>query len=181
MVEANRGEGLARPIPQFRSVEMGAGNKTRVATVFCGNRRSRRQGSSGKAYPLTSPILRVARPTDNIDRLLPFYHDGLGLHVLYRFQGHDGFDGVMLGRAGAPYHFEFTRKHGHSAGRAPTEDNLLVFYHSDSAAWSAAVQRMREAGFAPVASFNPFWDRDGVTFEDPDGYRIVLQNAAWNR
>jgi hypothetical protein len=31
-----------------------------------------------------------------------------------------------------------------------------------------------------VAAFNPYWDRDGVTFEDPDGYRIVLQNAAWS-
>jgi hypothetical protein len=32
-----------------------------------------------------------------------------------------------------------------------------------------------------VPSFNPYWDRDGVTFEDPDGYRIVLQKAAWTR
>jgi hypothetical protein len=38
---------------------------------------------------------------------------------------------------------------------------------------------MRDAGFEPVAAFNPFWDRNGVTFEDPDGYRIVLQNVAW--
>jgi hypothetical protein len=34
----------------------------------------------------------------------------------------------MLGLAGAPYHLEFTRKRGHMAGRAQTEDNLLVFY-----------------------------------------------------
>lgn len=125
------------------------------------------------------PTLRVARPSDDIDALLPFYRDGLGLNVLYRFEGHDGFDGVMLGREGAPYHFEFTRKRGHKAGRAPTEDNLLVFYHSDAADWHAAIRRMRGAGFAPVPSFNPFWDRNGATFEDPDGYRIVLQNASW--
>lgn len=31
----------------------------------------------------------------------------------------------------------------------------------------------------PVSSFNPYWDREGVTFEDPDGCRIVLRNAAW--
>jgi len=30
-----------------------------------------------------------------------------------------------------------------------------------------------------VPSFNPYWDRDGVTFEDPDGYRVVVQRAAW--
>ncbi|HET9149447.1 MAG TPA: VOC family protein [Alphaproteobacteria bacterium] len=124
------------------------------------------------------PVLRVARPTDNLDKLLRFYRDGLGLDVLYRFEGHDGFDGVMLGRNGAPYHFEFTRKRGHPAGRAPTQDNLLVFYHTDAADWRAAVRRMRDTGIAPVPAFNPYWDRNGVTFEDPDGYRIVLQNAA---
>jgi catechol 2,3-dioxygenase-like lactoylglutathione lyase family enzyme len=125
------------------------------------------------------PVLRVARPSDDIEALLPFYRDGLGLAVLYRFEDHAGFDGVMLGRHGAPYHLEFTRKRGHAAGCAPTADNLLVLYYPDREAWRDAVQRMRDAGFAPVRSFNPYWDKDGVTFEDPDGYRVVLQNAAW--
>ena len=57
-------------------------------------------------------VLRVARPTDDIDALLPFYETGLGLTVLYRFEDHDGFDGVMLGHAQAPWHFEFTRARG---------------------------------------------------------------------
>jgi hypothetical protein len=38
---------------------------------------------------------------------------------------------------------------------------------------------MLAAGFREVASFNPYWDARGRTFEDPDGYRTVLQNAAW--
>jgi hypothetical protein len=38
---------------------------------------------------------------------------------------------------------------------------------------------MRDVGFAPVPSFNPYWDENGVTFEDPDGYRIVIQRGAW--
>jgi catechol 2,3-dioxygenase-like lactoylglutathione lyase family enzyme len=127
------------------------------------------------------PVLRVARPSDDIDALLPFYCNGLGLTVLYRFEDHDGFDGVMVGHEKAPYHFEFTRAHGHTAGRAPTADNLVVFYLPDTAEWQAAVQRMRDAGFCPAAAFNPYWDRDGLTFEDPDGYRVVLQRMAWTR
>jgi catechol 2,3-dioxygenase-like lactoylglutathione lyase family enzyme len=127
-----------------------------------------------------TPTLRVARPSDDPDALIGFYRDGLGLDLLYRFQDHDGFDGVMLGRRGAPYHFEFTRGHGHEAGRAPTQDHLVVFYLSDPEVWRAAVERMRAAGFQPTPSFNPYWDRDGVTFEDPDGYRVVLQQAAWS-
>lgn len=125
------------------------------------------------------PILRVARPSDNLDALLAFYEQGLGLKQLHRFANHDGFDGIMLGRQGAPYHFEFTRAHGHIAGRAPTLDNLLVFYFPDQGEWETAVQRMRAAGFEPVPAFNPYWDRQGLTFEDPDGYRVVLQQAAW--
>jgi len=99
--------------------------------------------------------------------------------VLSKFENHEGFDGVMLGNPNAPYHFEFTRAHEHRVGRAPTQDNLVVFYLPDADEWRAAVERMRDAGFAPVASFNPYWDRKGVTFEDPDGYRVVLQNEAW--
>jgi catechol 2,3-dioxygenase-like lactoylglutathione lyase family enzyme len=123
--------------------------------------------------------LRIARPSDDLDALLPFYCDGLGLSILYRFEDHAGFDGVMIGSKGAPYHLEFTRAAGHRAGRAATQDNLLVFYIPDAGAHDAAVARMRTAGFDPVPSFNPYWDENGVTFEDPDGYRVVIQRSAW--
>jgi hypothetical protein len=103
----------------------------------------------------------------------------LGFEVLGRFEDHEGFDGVMLGRKGAPYHLEFTLRRGHGAGRAPTEDNLLVFYLPDREEWEHAVARMEELGVEAVTAFNPYWDRRGKTFEDPDGYRVVLQNAEW--
>ena len=123
--------------------------------------------------------LRVARSTDNLDEVVRFYSKGLGLTALGSFEDHDGFDGVMLGLPGSTYHLEFTRKRGHAAGRAPTQDNLLVFYLSDLQEWSAAVERMTAAGYEPVRSFNPYWDRHGCTYEDPDGYRVVLQNGSW--
>lgn len=123
--------------------------------------------------------LRVARPSDKFDEVVRFYIDGLGFELIARFEDHHGFDGIMIGHRGALYHLEFTHAHGHKAGRAPTLDNLLVFYVPDEAEWLAAVSRMKAAGYAPVESFNPYWDVDGVTFEDPDGYRIVLQNRAW--
>lgn len=125
------------------------------------------------------PVLRVARPTDDLQALLPFYCRGLGLEVLGSFVDHQGFDGVMLGRPGAPYHLELTHHRGHAVGRAPSADHLLVFYLPDGAEWTQAVERMQAAGFAPVPSDNPYWDREGRTFEDPDGYRVVLQRAAW--
>ncbi len=123
--------------------------------------------------------LRVARPTDRLEAVVDFYTTGLGLYIIGHFEDHDGFDGVMLGIPGASYHLEFTRKRGHEVGRAPTEDHLLVFYLPDRAEWQRVIDRMRGAGHSPVASFNPYWDKLGVTFEDPDGYRVVLQGAAW--
>jgi catechol 2,3-dioxygenase-like lactoylglutathione lyase family enzyme len=124
--------------------------------------------------------LRIARPTDRLEEVVHFYRDGLGFEVIASFDDHDGFDGRMLGHPGAPWHLEFTHHPGHKAGRAPTQDNLLVFYLPDHEAWKAAIERMRTNGFSPVPSFNPYWDRRGVTFEDPDGYRVVLQNVAWD-
>ncbi|TGE17172.1 VOC family protein [Hymenobacter elongatus] len=124
--------------------------------------------------------LRVARPTDNLAAVVRFYQEGLGLTQLASFTAHNGFDGVMLGQAAAPYHLEFTQQPGHTVGRAPTADHLLVFYLPEEAEWQAAVQRLRTAGFAPVPAYNPYWDQQGLTFEDPDGYRVVLQHAAWN-
>jgi prolyl oligopeptidase len=37
-----------------------------------------------------------------------------------------------------------------------------------------------EAGFREVPSFNPYWMQQGRTFEDRDGYRLVIERAAWN-
>jgi len=128
---------------------------------------------------LANGTLRIARPTDDLSRVVEFYRDGLGMQLLGAFENHAGFDGVMLGVTGATWHLEFTHRAGHTAGRAPTEDNLLVFYLPDRAEWSAAIARLEAAGHSAVTSFNPYWDRTGKTFEDPDGYRVVLQNAAW--
>ena len=123
--------------------------------------------------------LRVARPTDNLQVIAKMYGQGLGLQVLAHFEDHAGFDGIMLGNAEMPYHFEFTHHRGHSVGKAPTQDNLLVFYIPDNHEWNECCQQMLAAGFKQVDSYNPYWNTSGRTFEDVDGYRVVLQNAAW--
>ncbi len=123
--------------------------------------------------------LRIARPADDLEATVAFYRDGLGFEVLGGFEDHEGFDGVMLGHRGAGYHLELTHQRGHEVGRAPNAEHLLVFYLPDSQDWQAAVARLEAQGHEAVPSNNPYWDRRGRTFEDPDGYRVVLQNAAW--
>jgi len=123
--------------------------------------------------------LRVARPTDNLQIIADMYQNGLGLDVLSHFEDHEGFDGIMLGNPEMPYHFEFTHHRGHETGKAPTQDNLLVFYIPDKDEWEVQCRRMIDAGFKLMRSYNPYWDREGKTFEDLDGYRVVLQNSDW--
>ncbi|RFU30490.1 hypothetical protein B7463_g5865, partial [Scytalidium lignicola] len=114
---------------------------------------------------MPSNILRIARPTNDLDALVTFYTNGLGLQKLGSFQDHSSFDGVMLGRP------DF-------AG-APSKEHLLVFYVPDRSEWEAAVERVEDAGGVRVKSANSYWDVLGATFEDPDGYRVVLQNTNW--
>ena len=130
-------------------------------------------------HSIESAHLRIARPTDSLSEIVRFYRDGLGFEVIGSFEDHAGFDGVMLGHPGLPYHLEFTHHRGQQVGRAPSKDNLLVFYIPESVEWQRAVDRMVAYGYQPVASYNPYWDQRGKTFEDADGYRIVLQQASW--
>lgn len=123
--------------------------------------------------------LRIARPSCHPGVLAAAYCSALGWTVLGGFEDHEGFDGVMVGPVGGAFHLELTLHRQHPVAPAPTPEDLLVLYLPDQAAWADACERTVAAGFREVASFNPYWDRQGRTFIDPDGYRLVLQNAAW--
>ena len=132
-----------------------------------------------KRHSLEKAHLRIARPTDNLLEIVKFYRDGLGFEVIGSFEDHTGFDGVMLGHSSLSYHLEFTHHRDHQVGRAPSKDNLLVFYLPELEEWQLSVDRMIACGYQAVDSYNPYWDQQGKTFEDADGYRIVLHQAAW--
>lgn len=123
--------------------------------------------------------LRVARPVSDLGRTEDMYRRGLGLRVIGRFDDHDGFDGVLLATRESSYHFEFTRARAHPVDPAPTVEDLIVLYIADEREWRALCADMVAAGFRVVESFNPYWDLRGRTYEDGDGYRVVLQNAGW--
>lgn len=120
---------------------------------------------------------RIARPTDQLEKVVEFYRDGVGLKVVGSFDKHDGYDGVMLGLPEVGYHLEFTQHEHGSPCPAPTEDNLLVFYIPDLEVRDTIVKRLNTMGYPEVEPENPYWKNAGVTIEDPDGWRIVLQNT----
>ena len=129
--------------------------------------------------PWEGATLRVARSTSRLEGIRAFYVEGLGLQPLAAFEDHAGFDGLIVGSPNAPYHLEFTRERARPSAPQPHPESLLVFYLPDEAEWRSAVGRLQALGIGPVASHNPYWDKAGLTFEDPDGFRVVLQNAAW--
>jgi len=108
------------------------------------------------------------------------YIDGLGFELLGSFVDHDGFDGAFVGHRQHLYHLEFTHRRGTSLQTPPHPENLLVFYLPESKAWKATCSAMRDAGFKNVPAYNPYWDVHGETFQDVDGYRLVLHNRGWD-
>jgi hypothetical protein len=123
--------------------------------------------------------IRIALPTDNLAIISQMYIDGLGFKLLGSFEDHNGFDGAIIGHEQHLCHLEFTHHRRTAVGKVPTQDNLLVFYLPDEVAWQKSYQTMLAAGFIEVPSYNSYWDVVGKTFEDVDGYRVVLQNRTW--
>lgn len=122
--------------------------------------------------------LRVARPTNQLDEIIKFYCDGLGLKKIGGFHDHIGYTGVMLGLPGHSYHLEFTQHSTPTPNVAPpTGDNLLVFYIPDKNALDAMVAKLTGMGYKQVPPENDYWANGGVTIEDPDGWRVVLMNT----
>jgi catechol 2,3-dioxygenase-like lactoylglutathione lyase family enzyme len=121
--------------------------------------------------------LRVARHTKRLDAVVGFYRDGIGLTEIGGFRDHDGYDGVFLAVPGSGAHLEFTAGGGHNAP-TPHPESLLVLYLGDDEAVRTAATRL---DVEPIPPANPYWAKHGVTFRDPDGFRVVLVPERWER
>jgi catechol 2,3-dioxygenase-like lactoylglutathione lyase family enzyme len=123
--------------------------------------------------------VRLARPTNDLLSLVRFYRDGIGLPVIDGFEGHDGFDGVMIGLPGSACHMELTQHPATSTRATPGPEDLLVLYFESVEERDAVVARLSSMGHAPVAPENPYWIGKAITVPDPDGWRVVLFAGAW--
>jgi hypothetical protein len=123
--------------------------------------------------------LRIARPVTDLSATAAMYIQGLELEIIGEFNDHDGFDGIMLGTSAQDHHFEFTFCRIHPIQPSPTQEDLLVFYLPKGEELEQRCSRILAAGFREVQSFNPYWAQSGRTFEDRDGYRLVIQRAGW--
>ncbi|WP_031524589.1 VOC family protein [Streptomyces sp. NRRL F-5123] len=130
--------------------------------------------------------IRIARPSRDLVVAERFWVRGLGLRVVWRAEGGaeagaepDGHDLLMVGWPDAGWHLELVHAPAGPVGPRPTEEDLLVVY-VDGPVPDDLVSRLEEHGGKRVPSPNPYWNRWGVTIEDPDGYRLVLCERAWS-
>jgi len=97
----------------------------------------------------------------------------LGLKVLGEFKDHENYDGVFLGIPGNDWHLEFTASDV-SPAHYPDNDDLLVFYAESVEEFIRIKDRFIANRIRPVTPKNPYWKNNGITFVDPDGFRIVI-------
>lgn len=124
--------------------------------------------------------VRIARPSRDIAVAEHFYVHGLGLQVLHRAaaSGPEEHDLVMLGWPQATWHLELLGGANLSVRPAPTPEDLLVIYLSGPVE-ASLVTRLERAGGRRVSQ-GAYWDRWGVTVQDPDGYRLALSSRTWS-
>ncbi|HEY8783746.1 MAG TPA: VOC family protein [Mucilaginibacter sp.] len=116
---------------------------------------------------------RTARHTKDLNRIIDFYGRILGLKVLGEFKDHHNYDGVFLGVPGADWHLEFTVSKD-IPSHCSDDDDLLVFYAESLDEFNKIKEKFVASGVKHVRPKNPYWEKNGITFEDPDGFRIVL-------
>ncbi|EWD82582.1 glyoxalase/bleomycin resistance protein/dioxygenase [Klebsiella pneumoniae UCI 20] len=97
--------------------------------------------------------MRIARPVSELDTTASMYCAGLGLELLGSFTDHEGFSGIMLGAPEAGWHLEFTHCRHHPVTPSPGDEDLLVLYYPQQAAWEAQCAAMDAAGFLRVTAF----------------------------
>jgi hypothetical protein len=115
--------------------------------------------------------LRVARHTERLDEVLA----RLGLIEIGGFRDHHGCEGVFLEIPDTGAHPELTAGVEHGTPE-PHPESLLVLYLGDESVVRAVARRFDRD---PVAPANPFWAQHGLTFEDLDGFRVVLVPERW--
>jgi catechol 2,3-dioxygenase-like lactoylglutathione lyase family enzyme len=118
-------------------------------------------------------VLRVARHTNDLEKLENFYVNILGFERLGGFQNHNSYDGVFIGKSGLDWHFEFTQSE-EKANHTFDEDDVIVLYFETILEYNLLLYRLIANSISIISSKNPYWNENGKMFLDPDGFRIVI-------
>lgn len=118
-------------------------------------------------------ILRTARHTHQLPLLKTFYTQILGLEVRFEFQDHDGYDGLILGKADGLWEIEFTQTAA-PVSRDFDADDLLVLYPQTDAEYQQLLERIENNNLPKHNPQNPYWKQNGLLLRDPDGFGVII-------
>lgn len=118
--------------------------------------------------------LRVARHTNDLEKIEAFYIDILCFERLGSFQDHNGYDGVFIGKSDLNWHFEFTQSE-EKAQYTFDEDDIIVLYPETILEYSTLIDSISKS-VSFISSKNPYWNENGKMFLDPDGFRIIVSD-----
>jgi catechol 2,3-dioxygenase-like lactoylglutathione lyase family enzyme len=118
-------------------------------------------------------VLRVARHTNNLEKIEAFYVNILGFERLGGFQNHNNYDGVFIGKSDLDWHFEFTESND-KANHHFDEDDIIVLYPTTILEYNNLLDSVSNNNISIITSKNPYWNENGKMLLDPDGYRIVI-------
>jgi len=124
-------------------------------------------------------FLRVARHTNDLEKIENFYVTILGFERLGGFDNHSNYNGVFIGKSGLDWHFEFTQSDV-KAENLYGDDDIVVLYPKTILEYNSLIDRIIENNISIITAVNPYWKENGKMFQDPDGYRIVLSSLKAN-
>lgn len=120
-------------------------------------------------------IFRVARHTNNLNPIIEFYCNILNLEILGRFENHNNYAGVFLGKNDLDWHLEFT-KSNEEANHKFDDDDILVFYPRTRDDYNNILENIKTYEIQIKHTKNPYWNENGIMIQDPDGYNVVVCN-----
>lgn len=118
-------------------------------------------------------ILRIARHTENLETIREFYCDILGFELLGKFEDHDDYDGIFIGKPDLGWHFEFTAS-SEKPNHFPDADDATVLYPQTQSEYDALISNIHSHGLQLHRAKNPYWNQNGTTISDPDGYLVII-------
>lgn len=116
---------------------------------------------------------RVARHTNQLDEIRRFYTTIFEFEILGEFKNHNNYDGIFIGKPHFDWHLEFTTSN-EDANHHFDEDDCLVFYPQNQQEYDAIIENLEKFKLKPIKAKNPYWNENGITILDPDGFHIII-------
>lgn len=118
---------------------------------------------------------RLARHTNDLEKIKTFYVNVLGFEVLGSFENHDNYNGIFIGYPNSDWHLEFTKSDS-NANHFSDEDDIIVLYPETILKYNTLINSILDNNISIITSKNPYWNQNGKMILDPDGFRIVVSN-----